>query len=81
MDVKKKSSIFANSVIVSYGLIETLKYVKIIPEMPANILGCFLGALSIVYIVVRHGVNRQWRIILFVSIYEVFGFVSCIRMP
>ena len=48
MDKRKKDS-FPSWVILIYGILETLKYVKIIPTMTVNIAGLILGLLSFLY--------------------------------
>lgn len=78
MNIKRKNSLLAESVIITYGIIETFKYVQIISVWTANIIGCLIGGLSIFYVAVKHGISKQGKIIVFLYIYEGFGLISCL---
>ena len=75
MDKRKKDS-FPSWVILIYGILETLKYVKIIPTMTVNIAGLILGLLSFLYTYRRKRLKGNY--IIYFVIYTLMGLFSFI---
>ena len=65
---------FPSWIVLVYGILETLKYLKIIPIMTVNILGCIMGALSFFYTFKKEGIYIKY--ILFFIIYTTMGVLS-----
>ena len=76
MKIRIRQGTYVNAVILLYGIIETLKYFTLIPVLLANGLGVVLGGCTFVYMSIKHGIKRQYRVIMFVTLYTLTGFMS-----
>lgn len=67
---------FPSWVVLLYGILETLKYVKIIPTMIVNIAGLGLGLLSLIYTYRKKRLKGNY--IIYFAIYTLMGLLSLI---
>lgn len=67
---------FPSVVVLLYGILETLKYVKIIPTMTVNIAGLVLGLLSLIYTYRRGRLRKNY--ITYFAVYTLMGLLSLI---
>ncbi len=60
---------FADILVMSFILLQIIRYFGIIPISMANVLYVILGLISMMYVINKKGIKSQSRVLIYIYIY------------
>lgn len=67
---------FADILVMSFILLQIIRYFGIIPISMANVLYVILGLISMMYVINKKGIKSQSRVLIYIYILTFFGLIG-----